>query len=61
VSDEELARNADVEQVSRTLAQSLKACRSMIASYRAALGAEANDNFTEALIESAKRREADEG
>jgi hypothetical protein len=34
----------------------------MVASYRAALGGgEANDNFTEALIESAERREADEG
>jgi hypothetical protein len=61
VSDEELARTADVEHVSLRLAQGLKACRSIVASYRAVLGGEANDNFTEALVEPAERREADEG
>ena len=60
MSDEELARDMDVEHVSLRLAQGLKACRSMVASYRAVLGGEANDNFTEPLVEPGQRREADE-
>jgi hypothetical protein len=59
VSDEELARDADAEHVRRRLSQGLKACRSMVASYRAVLGGEANDNATEGLVKPAER-EADE-
>jgi hypothetical protein len=60
VSDEELTRDADVEHVSLTLAQGLKACRSMVAKYRAMLDAEANDNIPEAPAEPAAPRDADE-
>jgi hypothetical protein len=60
VSDEELTRDADVEHVSLRLVQGLKACRSMVADYRALLDSEANDNFPEALIEPAAPREVDE-
>lgn len=59
MSDEELAPDTVVEHASLRLAQGLKACRSMVASYRAVLGGEANDNITEALVEPAER-EADE-
>ncbi len=59
MSDEELPRDGDVEDVSRTLAQSLKACRSMVADYRAMLDAEANDNVPGAP-EPAVPRETDE-
>ena len=44
MSDNELPREADVEQVSRRLHQSLHACRVMVANYRAMLGGVANDN-----------------
>ena len=44
MSDDELPREADVEQVSRRLHQSLKACRLMVANYRAMLAGVANDN-----------------
>jgi hypothetical protein len=54
-------READVEHVSLRLAQGLKACRSMVANYRAIFGGEANDNFSEALVDPAPLREADEG
>ena len=60
MSDEELARTADVEHVSLRLAQGLKACRSMIADYRAMLDAEANDNMPEGPAETAAPCEADE-
>jgi hypothetical protein len=60
VSDEELTRDADVEHVSLKLAQGLKACRSMVANYRAMLDAEANDNIREAPAEPAAPRDADE-
>jgi hypothetical protein len=60
VSDEELTRDADVEHVSLKLAQGLKACRSMVANYRAMLDAEANDNIPEAPAEPAAPRDADE-
>jgi hypothetical protein len=59
VSDEELTRDVDIEHVSLRLAQGLKACRSVVASYRAALGGEANDNFPEAP-QPAAPRDADE-
>jgi hypothetical protein len=44
VSDNELPREADVEQVSRRLHQSLKACQVMVANYRVMLSGGANDN-----------------
>jgi hypothetical protein len=61
VSDEELTRDADVEHVSLKLAQGLKACRSMVANYRAMLDAKANDNVPGAPAEPAVRCEEDEG
>ena len=60
MSDDELARNADVEHVSLRLAQGLKACRSMVANYRAMLDAEANDNVPEAPAKPAVTGEGDE-
>jgi hypothetical protein len=60
VSDEELARSAAAEHVSLKLAQGLKACRSMIADYRAMLNAETNDNDSEAPAEPAVPSEANE-
>ena len=60
MSDQELASTADVEHVSLRLAQGLKACRSMIADYRALLDGEANDNVPEPLVEPTERRGADE-
>jgi hypothetical protein len=44
VSDDELPRQADVQQVSWQLNQSLKSCRAMVANYRLMLGGGANDN-----------------
>jgi hypothetical protein len=58
-SEEELTRDSEVEHVSLRLAQGLKACRSMVANYRAMLDGEANDNVPEAP-EPAVPREADE-
>jgi hypothetical protein len=60
VSDEVPPREADVEHVNFKLAQGLRACRSVVANYRMMLGGEANDNFSEALVEAAVPREADE-
>jgi hypothetical protein len=53
VSDEELASSAEVEQVRSKLAEAVKACRSMVANYRAMLDTDANDNVPEAPAEPA--------
>jgi hypothetical protein len=60
VSDEELPRAADVEHVSLKLVQGLKACRSMVANYRAMLDGKINDNVPEAPVEPASPRGPDE-
>jgi hypothetical protein len=65
VSDDGLAREADVEHVSLKLAQGLKACRALVANYRLMLGAAANDNRAQLPAEDelfmfAAPREADE-
>jgi hypothetical protein len=44
VSEEQAGRQADVDELSAQLSQGLKTCRTMVANYRAMLGAGANDN-----------------
>ena len=44
MSDNELPREADVQQVSWRMNESLKACRAMVANYREMLAGVANDN-----------------
>ena len=44
MSDEEPAREPDIERANVKLAQGLKACHDVVAGYRKILGGEANDN-----------------
>jgi hypothetical protein len=51
VSDEEPARERDVERANVKLAQGLKACRAVVAGYRAMLSGETGENPDQERVE----------
>jgi hypothetical protein len=60
VPSEDHGRQANVDELSSQLSEGLKTCRTMVANYRAMLGAGANDNLEAQIAANDAEQDRDE-
>jgi hypothetical protein len=56
MSDEQASRQTNVDELSNQLSEGLKTCRTMVANYRAMLGAGDNDNAAPMASDDPRQR-----